>query len=244
MPRPRLLDDGETKVIKIDESFSYRGASFESGRFYRVEDKPEGFIAHHVVSNRTGHVVEDQAELEGAEILDDPRPAAVEAAAKARDEETSRRAAENANRENRIAENVAHSADGKARVFTSFDNLFGGTRMAAASEQTLQEGVGGSGIDSDLKPASAVAAEAVGMDPSAAAGADVPAEATEGTEDTTEASDGDDSPNKTAINPEPTDEGEAVGTDVVSGSNAGELPDEDADADADEGTRRSRRRRH
>lgn len=111
-------------IVHLTREFQYRGANFEGDKYYRVRDEPANFIDWHIVHNANGQVVDSPPE--GAEILDDPRPAAMAAV---RDREAAEQA--------RIVQAQAPrapipraSAPGMATVATTRENVFGGEHTA------------------------------------------------------------------------------------------------------------------
>lgn len=58
-------------VVKINKTFSYRGKTFEEGKFYDLQNEPEGFIDHWITAREQGEVVSDPPAK--TEILPDPR---------------------------------------------------------------------------------------------------------------------------------------------------------------------------
>jgi hypothetical protein len=141
--RERLVSAGagdETKVVKMREQLPYRDATFEAGKFYRVKDEPQGFIERHIVRNGAGSVITNEEDIGDAEIQEDPRPAAKEQADKDRAEKLQEAADKRAAIEQERAQRVVPSTDGRARVFTSTEDVFGQQRLAAASTDTVKEG--------------------------------------------------------------------------------------------------------
>lgn len=138
-------------VVRIDHGFEYRGAFFESEKYYRIRDEPANFIDWHITHNLNGALVDEGKVPADAEVLPDPRPAAYDAdAARQRDEKAAILASQQPPAQPQVA-----PVAGTAAVATTSDTLFGGTETGAGrvAPQTS--------LGSPSEPASAPASTSV-----------------------------------------------------------------------------------
>lgn len=126
----------EKKVVRIDSGFEYRGADFDAGKYYEVDDVPANFVDWHIVRNRHGVEVPKDKVPSGAEVLPDPRPAVQQIRAKIDAERERRMVANQAPRtrgEEPPADQVQANEAGRAKNFASTENIFGGTHSSDGS---------------------------------------------------------------------------------------------------------------
>jgi hypothetical protein len=61
-------------LVRVSNGFPYRGAVFQAGKVYDVEDQPLNFVQHWFGTEGNGEILADESELQQGEVVSpDPR---------------------------------------------------------------------------------------------------------------------------------------------------------------------------